>query len=67
MMGDPSDESLKGIIPRAFSHIFGSIDSTSNKNFLIRSSYIEIYNEEIHDLIGPDVKAKLELKESTET
>jgi Kinesin motor domain len=66
MMGDPSDENLKGIIPRAFAHIFGNIESTTHKNFLIRCSFIEIYNEEIHDLIGPDVKAKLELKESTD-
>ena len=66
-MGDPSDEKLKGIIPRAFAHIFGKIESTENKNYLIRCSYIEIYNEEIHDLIGPDVKAKHELKEHPET
>jgi len=26
-------------------------------------SYIEIYNEEIHDLLGKDVKARYELKE----
>ncbi len=63
-MGDPSQENLKGIIPRAFAHIFGNIESTSHKNFLIRCSYIEIYNEEIHDLIGEDAKSKLDLKES---
>jgi hypothetical protein len=27
-------------------------------------SFIEIYNEMIHDLLGPDVRAKMELKES---
>jgi hypothetical protein len=31
---------------------------------LIRCSYIEIYNEEIHDLLGKDVKEKVEMKES---
>ena len=67
MMGEPSDDKLKGIIPRAFAHIFGKIESTANKNYLIRCSYIEIYNEEIHDLIGPDVKAKLELKENPDS
>lgn len=56
MMGNPQDENLKGIIPRAFAHIFGNIESTEEKTFLIRCSYIEIYNEEIHDLIGDDVK-----------
>ncbi len=31
---------------------------------MIRCSYIEIYNEEIHDLLGKDVKEKVEMKES---
>lgn len=66
MMGAPENDSLKGIIPRAFAHIFGNIESSTQKNFLIRCSYIEIYNEEVHDLIGTDVKAKLELKESSD-
>jgi len=51
-MGNPHHDELKGIIPRAFEHIFGKIGSTKEKDFLIRCSYIEIYNEEIHDLIG---------------
>jgi len=66
MMGAPEDENLKGVIPRAFDHIFGKIECTSQTNFLVRCSYIEIYNEEIHDLIGGDVKQKLELKESAD-
>ena len=36
------------------------------KTHLIRCSFIEIYNEEIHDLLSKDVKAKMELKESPE-
>ena len=66
MTGVPDHDELKGIIPRAFAHIFGNIGSNNSKNYLIRCSYIEIYNEEIHDLVGADVKAKLELKESPE-
>jgi len=66
MSGVPEDEGLKGIIPRAFEHIYANITLTEQKNFLIRCSYIEIYNEEIHDLLGSDVNKKLELKESTE-
>ena len=34
------------------------------KRFLVRCSYVEIYNEEIRDLLGPDPNAKLELKEN---
>ena len=56
---------MKGIIPRAFDQIINIINnnSDSNRKYLLRCSYIEIYNEEIHDLLGQDVKARLELKE----
>ena len=30
----------------------------------MRCAYVEIYNEEIRDLLGPDPEAKLELKEN---
>ncbi|KAL4472345.1 hypothetical protein ABPG72_002828 [Tetrahymena utriculariae] len=66
MMGDPSDDQNKGIIPRTFSHIIQVIENESKKEFLVRCSYIEIYNEEIHDLLSKDVKARYELKESPE-
>ena len=31
--------------------------------FLVRCSYLEIYNEDIRDLLSKNVDAKLELKE----
>lgn len=31
--------------------------------FLVRCSFLEIYNEEIRDLLGKNVNAKLDLKE----
>jgi len=31
--------------------------------YLVHASYLEIYNEEIRDLLGKDVKHKLDLKE----
>ena len=42
------------------------VESAKNKKFLIRCSYIEIYNEEIRDLLSNDVKAKRDIKESVE-
>ena len=33
--------------------------------FLVRASYLEIYNEEVRDLLG-DARRKLDLKESPE-
>ncbi|KAL4508835.1 hypothetical protein ABPG73_006221 [Tetrahymena malaccensis] len=66
MMGDPRQEEEKGIIPRTFSHIINLIETTSSKEFLVRVSFLEIYNEEIHDLLSKDPKAKFELKQSPE-
>ena len=54
MMGKKDDPDLRGIIPNAFEHIFGYIDQEENpdKKYLVRCSYLEIYNEEIRDLLG---------------
>lgn len=52
-MGDDGPDELKGIIPKAVRHVFSFIDSQSGgKKFLVRCSYLEIYNEMILDLLG---------------
>lgn len=49
----PGGEDLKGIIPKSVRHVFGCIDgSTGGKKFLVRCSYLEIYNEAILDLLS---------------
>jgi len=64
MEGDRAVPELKGIIPNSFAHIFGHIaKSGDDKNFLVRVSYLEIYNEEVRDLLGKDQQARLEVKE----
>lgn len=63
MQGIPHPVCQKGIIPRAFEHIFEAISTTENTKFLVHASYLEIYNEEIRDLLGKECKKKLELKE----
>jgi hypothetical protein len=53
---------LRGIIPNAFEHIFSHIKCAhEGVKFLVRASYLEIYNEEIRDLLNES--KKLELKE----
>jgi centromeric protein E len=43
----------RGIIPRAVRHIFGFIDTADKSiKFLVRCSYLEIYNENILDLLA---------------
>ena len=62
---DPPD--LRGIIPNSCCHMFDELaKSGSTTEFLVRSSYIEIYNEEIRDLLSKNPQNKLELKENPE-
>jgi hypothetical protein len=53
----------------AFEDIFAHIEqSKSTDHFLVRASHLEIYNEEIHDLLvqSPN-QCRLELKDNGET
>ena len=66
MQGIPDPPQHKGIIPRTFEHVFDAIEASENIKYLVHASYLEIYNEEIRDLLGSDCKRKLELKENPE-
>ena len=59
---DANGNDLKGIIPKSVSHIFGAIseneDGEKKKKYLVRCSYLEIYNEAILDLLGDPSKKK---------
>nr|XP_015813848.2 kinesin-like protein KIF17 [Nothobranchius furzeri] len=66
MQGVSDPAAQRGVIPRAFEHIFESIQCAENTKFLVRASYLEIYNEEVRDLLGSDTKQRLELKEHPE-
>ena len=63
MQGVRKPASQRGVIPRSFEHIFETIDSSENMKYLVHASYLEIYNEEIRDLLSKDSKEKLSLKE----
>lgn len=56
MMGSESDP---GILPLAVSEIFSEIHKPSNREFLVRVSYLEIYNEKINCLLD---KSRSDLK-----
>ncbi|GMH45965.1 hypothetical protein BSKO_13929 [Bryopsis sp. KO-2023] len=62
MEGVPGDQ--QGIIPNTFNHIFEKIEVSENMQYLVRASFLEIYNEEIRDLLSREPKNKLHLKES---
>lgn len=64
MEGDRDIPEMKGIIPNSFAHIFGHIAKAEGEiQFLVRVSYMEIYNERVRDLLSQDKKRKLEVKE----
>lgn len=59
-IADSTDE--MGIIPRTFAHCRTIICAEKNKRFLLKASYLEIYNECVFDLLC-DKRIKLDLKE----
>ncbi|EFW14497.1 hypothetical protein D8B26_008342 [Coccidioides posadasii str. Silveira] len=46
-----------GVIPLAITDIFSYIRETPHREFLLRVSYLEIYNEKIHDLLSTPASA----------
>ena len=62
MMGDPRSENMRGVIPRTFSQIMNVIESRKELQFLVSVSFLEIYNENIRDLLT-EGEERLEIKE----
>ncbi|XP_076927211.1 kinesin-like protein KIN-7N isoform X2 [Bidens hawaiensis] len=62
MNGSHNDQ---GIIHRAVEDIFSKTNTSTDREFLIRVSYMEIYNEEINDLFAVE-NQKLQIHESLE-
>ncbi|XP_041708219.1 kinesin-like protein KIF3C isoform X2 [Coregonus clupeaformis] len=72
MQGAWLEPEKRGVIPNAFEHVFTQISrSAADRQYLVRASYLEIYREEIRDLLDPNVHAHpprtLELRESPES
>ena len=64
--GKDNPPELRGIIPNTFEYIFKHIEESENKAFFVQASFLEIHNEEVHDLLGKNNQQKLELKEDPE-
>ncbi|EDO49145.1 predicted protein [Nematostella vectensis] len=71
MEGEKSEENLSwdqdplaGIIPRTMHQLFERLNSQTDCEFSVRVSFLEIYNEELFDLLSPNFEtAKLRLFE----
>ncbi|KAL5272625.1 hypothetical protein ACHWQZ_G000735 [Mnemiopsis leidyi] len=67
MQGNPADPEQRGVIPNSFQQIFEHINQTKGIQYLVRASYLEIYQEEIRDLLSKDTKKRYELKETADS
>ncbi|KAG5898201.1 hypothetical protein JTB14_005581 [Gonioctena quinquepunctata] len=54
LIGNWNEDKDAGIIPRAAFHIYDVLNSMSNMEMNVKVSYIELYNEEIRDLLSED-------------
>jgi hypothetical protein len=58
-LSQDGNKEMPGIIPRSVKHIFDKIDEIQEQHieqeFLVCVSYLEIYNEMVHDLLGNEV------------
>ncbi len=57
-----NEENHPGVVHMAASDIFELIGDSPDRDYLLRVSYLEIYNEEIRDLLNPDA-SKLAVRE----
>ena len=67
MEGIKDDAERKGVIPNSFDQIFGHISVSVGQQYLVRASYLEIYQEEVRDLLAKDQKKRFELRERPDT
>lgn len=51
-------EGQKGIIPRAIQEIFQNISENPSTDFKIKVSYIEVYKEDLRDLLELETSVK---------
>ncbi|EYB97558.1 hypothetical protein Y032_0139g2097 [Ancylostoma ceylanicum] len=47
------EDPTTGIIPRAVEHIFEELEKSNTEEYSVRVSYLELYNEELYDLLAP--------------
>ncbi|KAK8800778.1 hypothetical protein WA158_000103 [Blastocystis sp. Blastoise] len=63
MEGNFDDPSQYGIIPRSVNYIFQQLSVFNPKQYHVKISFLEIYNEELYDLFDEDSSKKLKIHE----
>lgn len=52
MTGATENYQQRGLIPRTIQHVFKEIQNRQDRSFTVRIGYIEIYNEQLFDLLS---------------
>lgn len=55
MCGSTDNSDNAGIIPRILTHLFHTLED----DYVVKCSFLELYNEELRDLLGDDVKLRM--------
>lgn len=58
-----NDYKHRGVLPRIISKLFKDINYLTEKEIKVKISYIEIYNENINDLLSSDNQTNILLQE----
>jgi len=61
MEGNVDDPDLQGMIPRAVTSIFESLDNLDSGEYTVKVSFLELYNEELQDLLSVTDEKKLRI------
>ena len=65
MSGDITDQlplpDSAGIVPRVLYHLFGKLEKDEMMESNVKCSFIELYNEELRDLLALDETVKLKI------
>ena len=67
MEGEMKPKEARGVMARCFEAVYNEIDQIKNAQFLVRASYLEIYKENIRDLLSPNPKNKLLMHEKPDS
>ncbi|WWC90417.1 uncharacterized protein L201_005352 [Kwoniella dendrophila CBS 6074] len=51
-------KSTAGIVPRVLHRLFSVLEATANAEFSVKCSYVELYNEELRDLLATEYKGE---------
>ena len=63
VIGLNNDYRYRGLIPRSISEIFKQMTQKHDTQYKVLVSYIEVYNEVLHDLLHPNLSSNIILQE----